>query len=315
MTRTVVHIGLHKTGSTWIQKYLVPLYGSKVFSYAGPRRDCRLAFAGYDMKGSAGAAARERILGAASAAVKAGTPFFLSHERLSGYLPRGAWDRMQVARSIKKHLPDAHVIVTIREQTQMIYALWKQQIVDGGGLGLRKFLDEHDAAAGRMPRFRLQCLLYDELLLEYQEIFGPERVSVLCYEMMRDDLVEYVRRVSSVLDAEAPNLSGSGRVYNASLSPLAIGLIRVLNNALVRTPLTDSGLNILPADITRAGARMVDKALLSRMPTISNRIEQKHREYIRGYVGQFYANSNAILQKHLGERLEGYGYVMAKGAS
>ncbi len=216
----VIHIGYHKTGSSWFQKHLFPrVRNARFVARAEVRRSLLLPspFA-FDPD-----IARSRLL--------AGTEdrLLLSEEELSGNLHTGGLHgglSKEIAGRLHKSFPDSRIVVFVRNQTAMIASSYKQYIKGGGSQNIRGFL-EPSKAPHKIPNFSLDYLAYDGLIGHYESLFGAENVRVFAYEDFCREPIDFLKRFGDALelDVELPPVARE----NAGLRSRTLALMRVLN--------------------------------------------------------------------------------------
>lgn len=199
----LVHVGLPKTATTWLQEHLFP---HERLGFWAPAREektgkqqlkghARLFYldAGGRLISEAGFDAEALRARLASAEVPTGLLPVISNERLAGHVLSNAFDRETLARRIKAVLPEARVFVTFREQNAMILSSYMQYLKYGGWRTLGGFLSPPSDA--RTPTLDLQVWNYERLVGLYHEVFGPERTLALPYEMFARSPEEYIARI------------------------------------------------------------------------------------------------------------------------
>src|SRR5437764_1150862 len=119
MPEPLIHIGYHKTGSTWLQQTIF--------------RDARIGFATHETPLPVDEAfiaqnpftvdadvARERFEGPVTEAADRGLVYAISHERLSGDVGTGGVDSRMIADRLVSSFPAARVLIVVREQRSML---------------------------------------------------------------------------------------------------------------------------------------------------------------------------------------------------
>lgn len=199
----LVHVGLPKTATTWLQEHLFPQERLGFWAPAreektGKQRLKRYARPFY--LDDAGRLISEASFDAealkaklAQVEVPDGLLPVISNERLAGHVLSNAFDRETLARRIKAVLPEARVFVTFREQNAMILSSYMQYLKYGGWRSLEGFLSPPSDA--RTPTLDLQVWNYERLIRLYHEVFGPERTLALPYEMFACSPEEYIARI------------------------------------------------------------------------------------------------------------------------
>jgi len=184
----LIHIGYHKTGTTWLQNRFFPSHpefapainSARVWrSLIEPNAlvfdpdECRTILTGGD-----------------SADTKVDV---ISAERLSGNPHSGGYDSRQTADRLLQIFPNAKVLIVLREQAGMLNSLYRQYVRMGGMCPLADYLSP--IRDGRMPLFRYEHLQYHRLVHHYQQLFDKENVCILPYELLRHDPELFAARI------------------------------------------------------------------------------------------------------------------------
>ncbi|MEO8394555.1 MAG: sulfotransferase domain-containing protein [Chloroflexota bacterium] len=226
----LLHIGLHKTGTTWLQ---VHLFRDSVVGFANLFSPAELNHLmiytptfGYD-----GESVRAEIERRSEEARSRGLYPVISNERFSGSPEHGGHDSQYVADRLKQLVPDARVLIVIREQKSMALSFYKQYIWTGGHLALKYYLRPSSDSHGEM--FLIEQLEYDRVIAYYQKLFGRENVCVLAYELFRQSPAAYVSAIAQFcglsLPADAPVTTLYKERTNRSLSPFQTRVTKHLN--------------------------------------------------------------------------------------
>jgi hypothetical protein len=233
--RPIVHIGYHKTATTWFQRSVYPATTSHHFVARAQVQAALL-----DPPGLAFDPERARALLNEGCD---GRPLLLCEENLSGYIHNGGLHGFlppAVAERIRSVLPDARIVIFIRSQAEMAAACYLQYVRGGGTHSLRRYLFPEAFLTGaiaqkfKAPRFAFDHLDYDRLVARYDMLFGRGNVHVYPYEALAD-AETVLRRMEADLDLrldqdrlrfDRPNVSWGGR-----LLPLAL----FLNHFTART--------------------------------------------------------------------------------
>lgn len=225
MTEPVIHIGYHKTGTTWLQRRL---FASAELGY----RRIRLTQDGVDLYrvhdfDFDAARCRADMAAKIERCEREGVIPVISMMRLSGNPHSGGYDSRSLADRIAEVFPNARVLVVIREQRSMILSTYAQYVKMGGPCSLSTYLLAPDDS--RRPGFRFEQFRYDRLVAHYQRRFGKERLLVETYERFRDAPQPFAERVAAFAGGKAPPPEAEEEVLNRSLGPLALSLLRWLN--------------------------------------------------------------------------------------
>lgn len=302
--RPLVHIGYHKTGTTWLQRGFFPNKEAGLSFVAGPLRMIP-AFIKVNDFDFDPAIARKRFSRSMEEAEAEGLVPVFSHERLSGSPYAGGHDSKAHADKLAATFPDARVLVVIREQTGIILSVYKQYLRQGGAASLEQFVTP-PTGTGRVPVFQFAFYEYHRLIGYYKTLFGDESVLALPYELLKADPDGFLARITGFLDL--PTSLPASRPRNISPSALSLSLKRQANRLFVR-----DGLNPAPF-LERPGsnkplhraARRIDELAPK---TLIERYEARRRSQAEELVGDRYAKSNAKTSDLIGIDLRAHGYA------
>lgn len=233
-----IHVGLPKTGSKFLQKSLFPKLGGLHFvdwqsdfftkeflklKYGNPWlaiEDIRQAFEEY-------------------IAFVDETKIVISDESLTDLWDRGAgW--FEKASALKRIFPSARIILTLREQADLLVSLYMQYLREGGFGSLAYFLRFHeghihadfiDYSSSR--QMMVESLDFDRLTRLYEEIFGPDSVHVFRYEQLRDQPIAFLAQICAAMGVAVPEVSFDER-HNRAYGRVGMVLSRLLNRFIVR---------------------------------------------------------------------------------
>lgn len=180
--RVLLHIGYHKTATTWFQSELFSRQDLGFASLSDRNLVHKALCIPHPLADGPNESIR-RLVSEAQRATVRDLHFVISHERLSGYPASGGFDSRLIADRLKLHFPNARIFCLFREQAAMILSAWRQQVVDGGGLSLRRFLNPPEPNIRRMPMFDPAMYRYSRLLDHYRALFGADHVLFHPYEL------------------------------------------------------------------------------------------------------------------------------------
>jgi hypothetical protein len=253
--RPIVHIGYHKTATTWFQRSVYPHAASHRWI---PRS--RVQEALLDPPGMAFDPDRAR---AVLMEGDDGRPPILCEENLSGYIHNGGLHGFlppAVTERIRAVFPDARIVIFVRSQVSMIAACYMQYVRGGGTHGLHRYLFPSLYLRGayaqlfKVPRFSFDHLEYDRLVAHYDAFFGRENVHLYPFEDLGDQQAMLAR-----MEADLELRLDRGRIAfdrpNASWSGALLPAARFLNHFTARTVEDkDRILHIPGFYVVRAGA-------------------------------------------------------------
>ena len=310
MTAPLIHIGYHKTGTSWLQRELFPRadLGYRPVSISVADTDF-VHVNDLDFDPARYRADYAPVLAAAAAG--GGVPV-ISHERLSGNPHSGGYDSMRLAQRLHDVFPDARVMLVIREQRAMILSSYAQYVRVGGGCTLDDYL--FPANATRQPMFSFDHFKYHRLIECYRRLFGADRVLVLPFEQLRADPRGFVRAVAAFSGGRADDELPFDRSVNKSLGAVALIAKRRINPFFVRDSVNGNGPFAVPraGRVANAVAELVDRAA----PRAWDRaVQARWKARIAEVAAGRYDASNAETAALTRLDLAGFGYPLgANGA-
>ena len=310
----LIHIGYHKTGTTWLQREVFP---NSDLGFAMPLRRQEITNeivrpGPFEFEPQR---AMSRIEPAIRSSQESGLQPVLSCENLSGAFLAGGHDSRQNADRLHEILPDARILIVLREQRQLLRSAYNQYVRAGGVLSLKRWLTP-DIKRPRQtisPYFDPHFYEFHHLIQAYQSRFGSAHVLVLTYEQMREDPEAFITRIRSHGDPSvAPEIDlgtvDTGRRINPSLSAFTLGLQRRVNRVMG----AQSGLNqqVLYSGNkvhrhVRRSLRLIDK----RLPrSVVVRGLEDQMSHIEAATGSRYRASNRCVAKLTQLKLAEMGY-------
>lgn len=227
--RPIVHIGYHKTATTWFQKAIWPSLESHDWI---PRKLTQQALLNPPGMHFDAAEAR-RVLELEGRT----RPVVLSEENLSGYIHNGGLHGLvgpEMARRIQAVLPEARIVIFIRNQPDAIRASYSQYVAGGGTYGLDKYLHTYERVHGALkapfkaPAFEWEHFEFDRLIGLYDAMFGRENVFVYPYEGLKQPEALFAQ-IESDLGIRFPAGITERRGANVSHSEAGMNGLRFAN--------------------------------------------------------------------------------------
>lgn len=297
----VLHVGYHKTGSSWLQTAVFPL-----LEHATLVMNSEVVIdeiVGVDPFRFDAQRARSRIL----ASRAPGRVVVVSMERLSGHPDSGGFDAKLIADRLGEVFPEGRALIVIRRQEEMIPAVYGEYVRTGGVESLKRYL-RPVRGAHRNPRFDRRHLEYDRLVAHYQSLLGRERVCVLAYEQLRTDPMRFAHEVAAFCDLELQRPLDTSLVH-PSLSPMTIAIKRRLNRIVARDAVNPGGL-LEHEGAANSLARVLNH-VDRRLPAAVRRAGRGRLERIaREHCGDYYRASNQRTTELSGLDLGSLGYSL-----
>jgi hypothetical protein len=314
MTAPLVHIGYHKTATNWFQRVFYP--SVKNYRYV-KRKTVRKAFLFPDAFCFDPEEARRGLFGISK------QPPILCEEELSGNIHTGGHGgcfSKDVAERLLKTLPNARIVIFIRNQVDMIASVYLQYIKEGGTHRPKRYLfpRQHLSPSGfspyHTPLFSFDHFRYRPLIEHYQDLFGPSRVHVFAYETFKADNRGFVKQLAERFDLEVDFSLVDYSLSNKSYTARTLALARMINRFTYRDVPDKNRFFHVP--LLYKNSRKILKhfnqvPFMGRPPTPERLLGTRLVDYIRCY---YYAD-NLKMGRSLGLPLEDLGYLEpARGA-
>lgn len=228
MNTLYFHIGLTKTGTTFLQKELFPkLKGINYVKENEPNLR-RLLIKILDKESlifNSNECKKEVIK-----YLKPNQANLISNETLSGYPYIQYRDRVSILDKLHHMFPKAKIIVGIRSQPEMISSFYNQYVQMGGVKKPKDFIYswEIDKERPYFDSLDLETLKYSYYLKAIEDKFGRENLYIYVYEDMNKDLIYFVNGMLSFLK-EKDEVELSNIRYNLSLDNKQLKILRFIN--------------------------------------------------------------------------------------
>lgn len=316
MDNLLLHIGYHKTATTWFQTQLFTS-SSDVFEPLSRSGSHQSTLAMDFFKGRDGyllpsfsdnhAVISSELSGLQKAGPGIGSKIpVISHERLSGNPHAGGFDSQLIANRLAKVFPSARVFIVIREQEAAVLSSYLQFLKGGGTQCLDSYLNA--GYDGKIPGFSPHHFSYLGLIEEYARLFGNDRVLVLPYEMFSRDPESFFTRFGGFLghSFDVDSLPLATRVHEREDIYLAYRL-RGLNRYMKKSSLNAYSSSYSPRFAAVATA-IVNKLAQVLPGSLDASLKQKLEAQVSAWAGDRYACSNTQLSRAIGVDLGTFGY-------
>jgi hypothetical protein len=318
--RVVIHVGLHKTATTFLQSRIFPRLPGTTFVHPhhrpqpddGPiERFVREVFfrnaACVDV--AAHSAAIERWIGALSS-----EPLLVSTEALVGLPIENHATLLSNATLLAKVFPDAKIVLVIRRQDSWVVSAYAQLLRAGLSTTIERYLnwDRTSETFGSFypsvyngPNVDARDLAWERFDALYREVFGSESVLTLPFELFKDDPGAFVGELCAFVGCDAaPSFDPEERV-NERWGRLGILVAKAVNRVpmSVKIAIRDRlGKGWHPSEIiNRVGGRL---GLVRGARGASQELE----EPLRGRLMDLHRDGNRRLADRLGRDLGKWGY-------
>lgn len=282
----LIHIGFHKTGTTWFQKKYFPDVPD--IDFFDQEKTARFFLEPRSLDFDA-IAVRERIFQSID---KSRSMTVFSHEGLSGN-PISGGNGGYAYRDISERLArtfsgciNLKIVIFIRNQHKVINSCYGQYVRMGGTLRPEDFLFQGSENSLRRPAFSFDHFRYEKLIRLYQSAFGADKVAVFLYEDFAKETRQFLSNFETVLSLPRTDFSDPvlfARV-NAGYDHTLTTFIRFMNH-FGKSPL---GLeHLVRLDCVTRFTRKIAKEL-ARLDWFNKNtylLSEKVDEYIQSYYG------------------------------
>ncbi|WP_091639914.1 sulfotransferase [Aquisalimonas asiatica] len=241
--RVVLHIGLHKTGTRYLQREVFrPLDPTRYSVNPEPLwpaiRDAVRRPGDGVAAGKARAAVHRWRQSADSRTL------VISEPHISGDMYGNHHDFADNLALMGELFPEARIIYFVRNQADWLQSAYRQQLVKGAGIPLHVFLNHYEgrfcARPGRWVRGGRTVEALNQRFLAvyrgYADVFGPERVALFRQEDLKRRPGDVKSQLAAVLGLDALPHPQRERLQNRSYSALAIRLFHPGTNRTLPPP-------------------------------------------------------------------------------
>jgi hypothetical protein len=313
----LIHIGYHKTGTSFLQKYL---FDAEMIGFCSPfdrQFIMEHLIQPHPFQYNPERTRYMFLPGLEQVRRQAYLVPVLSRERFTGSQHSNGRDGILMAQRLAASFPEAQILMVIREQRSMLLSSYNQHICSGRVHTLVRYLKEPAIYKDYidLAEFDLTRYVYHYLIQTYYDLFGREKVLVLPYELFRAQpqvfVTEIVRFCDLPVQSEAIAALPYSQRVNVAFSPISLWLKRHLNY-LTTAPNPMNGGGLFPSkrnnDRINRGLRYLDRYLPE---SLTNNTKAQMQALIQRTIGDRYAESNAQTQRLTGLDLKQYGYQLS----
>ena len=232
MARTIIHIGMPRTASTYLQQEYFPkiegfiFYGVATTQYSDPFQ--RLLYQDDSLFD-------ENLFEETAAQIRS-QDAILSNELFVGQsLYLNSTNRSRTARRLKKFFPEAEIILLLRNQVTLLQSLYAIGIYSGHTCSPEEFIRFSDTDStiqnALYPTFaeaeNTESYKYSHLIELYKQSFSE--VHILLYEDFKINPMAFAEKLSEMLKVQKVIINNPIKKVNKSLSDRQIKLLTRLN--------------------------------------------------------------------------------------
>lgn len=301
----VLHVGLHKTGTTWLQESLYRPHSGTAFEYSEDRALLRGNFLVTPDAAFSPAVARAEFDEMFARAEARGCPVVLNDELLAALPFRSSFVRAGVTDRLAATFPNAKILLTIREQVSIIASSYGHYLRGGNTASLAEFLFRPKDEEARLwqPVMSMDHFDYDHLLSSYEARFGQGNVLIAPMEWMIANPEGLREKLSHLTGTEWPKIEpdATRKVVNPASSYLAYAVMRQLNRFY-----SEAAVALHGSTLPYKAAYWVDRITPA---SHQKRAKDRNVQLIRDSVGDYYRASNRRLGERTGIDLAAFGYA------
>lgn len=238
----IIHIGFHKTATTWLQKGLVIV---KNATYVDP------LIIGKEIL----LKSEFRFYNESNPFEKMSERMVISHEELSGNpINAGFGGVMETVYANRIHYlfskRTPRIVIFIRNQYDMVLSQYLQYLKMGGIHSMDSFFNEKIPSSFRNKAFKKEYYFYSNIIHLYQNLFGKESVYIYLYEELKEDNQAFLEKLKKDLDLDI-DIEDFIRLksVNVSNSIKFNKIKRIINGFTSHNDLSSERLSILPKRI------------------------------------------------------------------
>lgn len=323
MKNILIHIGYHKTGSTWLQKEIfttknkkggnennlfIPLslnpnHGQSTLAESFIKGEDGYLLNPFDTNEDNINYLYNKIV---SKDKDQDQIYVMSNEKLSSSPHASGFNASVLLHRLSNSFPKAKILIVIREQKSWILSNYFQYLTSGGTHSLEKYLNTK--FDGKRPGFSPHHICYHHLIQAYQDRFNKENVLVLPYELFKSDKTAFFQNLSRFLNTKIELNSNQFEVYRNTKKRHYLNYkLRSLNIFLRSSSLNNHSRfsNKRPKNFVRWMLNKLDFFISDKK---NEQIQQEMKNTIKDWTGDRFSESNKITSELIDIDLKEYGY-------
>lgn len=289
-----IHIGYHKTASTWMQFHGFPAHPDIVMC-----NDPKTSLDNYFVRNFVEtadfffdtehfkknfASMVQKHKGSNNDKI-----YGISEENISGHFWNGTGSEV-LANRVRNVFGDVKIIIVIRNQFDMFFSLYSNYVKSGGTKSLKALMKDINMFGERV----VQKLCYHNLIEYYVKLFSADKLLVLCYEDFSRDMNGMMNRIFGFIGVKQITLPDESGIKKLNVRLSAPGELVFRN------------LNFLGLE-----ARFIRKAISVCESSFTSHIQKKalsRKALIPEHIVSEWRGSNRRLQEYISTDIGGYNY-------
>jgi len=238
----IIHVGMHKTGTTFLQYDVFPnipgIYYANPYNQKEPITQLIKRLFSQNPVTIDLQREKQEIEDYINSIKE---PIVLiSSEKLFGHFYTSYFNNHYMTQVLKELFPHARIFISIRRQDDWFESLYRKVLHKGEALSINTFLNYYDGRfqawhAGSILRGSVNVRMdFCKFIEYYHQEFSKENVFVLPYELLKSDRPEFLRRFYEFFDLEPyypQKNTYRNRSYSLTSSYLALLINRLVTSA------------------------------------------------------------------------------------
>jgi hypothetical protein len=318
--KPLVHIGYHKTGTSWLQAHLYSEKSDVFYPMVDPAWDeiIKGQFPSQQFGNNFMYSETGKVLVPGEFSVDRverkisqlnddrGRIPVISHERLSGHPSNGGIDTPDICDRLHQTFANAKVLIVIREQKSLILSWYSQYLKSGGVLSLYDYIrDRYDDG---LVGFNKKYFEFHRLISLYLKVFGKDNVLVLPYEDFRSDSEGFIGKLYQFLGTQGKTKFDFNEKVNETKSGWYLSKFRILNYFTRYRGANGFSPFYLGKLIYKIENSIKKRAHILIPDSVEKRHLKKQKDIVANEMGGYYSNSNRITEDLTGIDLKSLGY-------
>jgi len=302
----LVHIGMFRTGSTWLQKKVWVNPRMPFNSSLPPLDTVRDQFVTSSPFIKQTEACSQVFLEQIACMDDEKKIGILSYECLSGHPYSGGFNSFFIAEQLKNIFPNAKILLIIREQRSHLKSIYKKYIKEGGNRTFKNFV------AGGLSVHNIQFneiyFQHHHLITKLNSLFGQENVMVLPFEYLKENATDYVLKILGFCGVQCSDVEVDINSINRSSRNGLINLQRFVNKLNCNDPVYGGN---LPIEQSRGHNvdRLIEFVNKYVPPVWKSKVEKGLEDDVESWCLGRFEEDNLKTSGLIGIDLKSYGYL------
>lgn len=237
--KLLIHVGYHKTGSTFWQKNIFRAENINLLDRAEVQHEL--------LQPSVYEFSKKHFNDWLSQRLVPNQLNVISDEELSGNIHTYGNGRSITFEMIERlseiEVADVYILMFIRNQVDMIDSCYRQYVKRGGSCSFNNYVNPKGLGSHRhrFPRFSLEHFRYDDVISHWYRKLDKESVLIYTYERFKQSPDEILKDLSQKLSIPLTSFS-TEKQANKGLSNVSITLARISNRMFNDDPIAKNSI-------------------------------------------------------------------------